>query len=735
MRRSTIPLSTVLGISLIGAQLPAAVAQDATVPAITPLHQRLEATLDADATAIGTVAGLREYVGARTSLETYDGVLKGAVGTYLTGSGNGADQALLLQRLIATADPVAETRFASCAPDAELAVTLDEEARRDVAARGSVFDHLDELKAAIDDEVLRAAIDEVVAIRAQARTETERLADRLADELYRAGYEPTAAVAPAASTNVWLQAAVDGDWVDLDTTTPEGAARCSAEVTYDSLPASLGHHVRISLEAEQQVGGALERSEPLAAEFTTAELAAARMALVFGEPTGLVPDSDSPTDVAPYTPLLRVDGRSIEGTAFDLPRVPADLVGGLGDATGGALGLFETLPGGDEEEDAGLGGFFADGEPEATEPPAGDLFGELGGGLFGEDVTDAAPAAELTGLWLDIELLSPAGEVTSLRAELLDRIGLAARVAGGADHASLESLAASDGEYDFAASLWQIGLLLGEIAAPEAALVEAVDPTSIDSYSAQLDGLLRTYPAIHRDLGGHLSGPGVMLARLAPGDEEGGTSLTFDALHLPSTAPADDRAAAIEAQAALRAERVLTELAGDTGTGPADNQAIFDQVWDDGTALTWLVPGDATEALTASPQALARIEARLAEGFSVLTPERPADFGDRSATAWWLVDPANGLVRDEHETGMHAETSEYAGQLSRSLTPMQRLRQFGCAVARPAAGMMMLLFVATGASSASPVYRPLAAVVSASRKAQAAENARKAAEQAACALG
>ena len=66
---------------------------------------------------------------------------------------------------------------------------------------------------------------------------------------------------------------------------------------------------------------------------------------------------------------------------------------------------------------------------------------------------------------------------------------------------------------------------------------------------------------------------------------------------------------------------------------------------------------------------------------------------------------------------------------------MERLRRFGCSIAKPLATVTLVLFLSTGAGPASPLYGPLSEVVEATTAAREAEAARKGAETAACALG
>ena len=107
---------------------------------------------------------------------------------------------------------------------------------------------------------------------------------------------------------------------------------------------------------------------------------------------------------------------------------------------------------------------------------------------------------------------------------------------------------------------------------------------------------------------------------------------------------------------------------------------MFRAADDAGIAWTLLAPGDHPVIDGASADTLARIEARLGEGALVLTPAAvPAAVGSR-ATAWWLIDPGSGLVRDEHQSGRHAAMGEYTGTNATPAIGADRFRRMMCRV-------------------------------------------------------
>ena len=727
--RPTTLTTIALGISLVGGLLPLdTMAQDPLdVTPTATLDERLAAAIADDASALaGDPRASREFVAARIGYAEYDGVLKGAVGAYLTGTGNGADQALLLAELLGASASALATRFAVCVPGEALAAELSAQAADSEAGRGLALDHLEEIRDQIEDTELATAVSEVLELRSDLQLDAARDADRLSGALFEAGYVAPESDTSGGNTHVWLQAQIDGGWVDLDTTSADGSARCEVERTLEALDETRQHLVRFVVSAEQRTDGILETSELIDAGFPTADLAASRISLLFAEPADLIEEADPASALASYTPMLLIDGESLPASgSIELPRPAETLGGGIADTVGGLGGLFDELPSSIEEDE--------------TDDSSGGLFGGDDGGLFGGvGGAEEVSAAEPTAMWLDIELMSPDGDLVTRRIELFDRIGVAARAAGDEAAADLEPLEEVAGEYAPTATVWQVGLLVGEATAAEAAEVGAFDPSTIESYAEQLDAQLRTFPAMHRDMGGKGTFPALLVASLGPAldpDSQPVTSLAFDAAYIPSAPPLDEQAAAFDALAVMTAERMLGAVAGtDDGTA-ADSGAILAGAWADSVELVSLAPGDSADLVTASPGALARIEARLQDGYSVLVPERPVSVDGVPASAWWVIDAASGVVRDEHENGRHSESAEYTINTGQSLSTMDRFRRFGCRIARPVATAALLLFLGTGAGGGSPLYEPLSEVVEAANAAREAEAGRKAAEQAACALG
>ena len=224
-------------------------------------------------------------------------------------------------------------------------------------------------------------------------------ADELGITLAAAGYPWDVALADTSDNveHVWLQAKADGTtWLDLDATSADGAPACTPERFHTDLPDEMAHRVAISVVAETRTDGQLAQGELLRLERQMADLATSRIAFAFGEPAGLLEattetgfglNPDPAAGLTSYTPLLRIDGETFAGTAVAFPALSAFVADEIDDALGGAMDLFDSLPGAED---------------------VASRTGTAG--------TQSGSAADgITAIWLDVELLHPGGETTWLR--------------------------------------------------------------------------------------------------------------------------------------------------------------------------------------------------------------------------------------------------------------------------------------------------------------------------------
>jgi hypothetical protein len=172
--------------------------------------------------------------------------------------------------------------------------------------------------------------------------------------------------------------------------------------------------------------------------------------------------------------------------------------------------------------------------------------------------------------------------------------------------------------------------------------------------------------------------------------------------------------AARDAQASLGAEALLASLLEDGGDSVSDSVSVLRR--EVPLSLMTIAPGD-LDALPASlsPQARARMADRLDAGHWLLAPEEPPADG----TAWWYVDPHTGLVRDEHESGRHAELVEKTTITARILRVKNTVCRYGRTV-----GLRVYVAAKIISIAASPTAVPVvdyANLEAARRRDQAAQ--------------
>jgi hypothetical protein len=199
--------------------------------------------------------------------------------------------------------------------------------------------------------------------------------------------------------------------------------------------------------------------------------------------------------------------------------------------------------------------------------------------------------------------------------------------------------------------------------------------------------------------------------------------LVLDALHVPGGSPSNLQDAVREAIAVVGAERALLALMDMPPEPLRDAISVLEVADADGIPWVALAPGDTPAIEGASAEALTRIGRRLAEGQWVVTPARVPSSGDRRETAWWVVDPATGRIRDEHETGRHM--AEYAKTNEPVPSWAERMRDVACRVTRPAIAVASILFAVT---SGNPDTAGLAKSIA--KAGQTAEENRKRGEEA-----
>lgn len=599
------------------------------------LAARVSRALDARVDQLlGDPDASRAWIHEAIAPQSYRGVLQGALGTFLTGSGNDVDQALLLGHMLDRS--MVRHRLASCAaspaPQAQARLPSTTASGERLARA---------IAGALADPGLRDAALSLPDLRAAMQADADEAAARLAHVLDDHAVDIPGPSTPTAAPDrhVWVQVAAGAGWRDLDPTTPTGEPGCTPDETSAEIPDEQVHQLRIDLELELRRGDEVRTTTPLSTQLSVPLAALTPITFMFGSPDALGPRMGEILEGrARYQPTLIVGDDLITGTSFEL-RAPGD----------GATGT---------------------------------LFGP-------EDETGEVP----TGAWLRFTLTAPDGSETRLSSEVFDRIGVAARDAGLASSTPLEDLELVDGDYAAIDTLWQVALMTGPVVVPSAATDLSLTLADGSQTTAPIDAALRLYPSLVRDLGGDPSGITLLLAGFVPdGSTDGGamgSRLVLDALQVAGQRPIDRTSAARDAQAVVGAERALLTLLGAEPEHAGDAGSVFEAA--DAGSVPWMVlrPGDTADINGASADANARIARQLAAGNHVITPTRVPDQTSALGTAWWVLDPRTGVIRDEHQSGRHMAAVDYANQNREVVGRAERFRRFACRATRP------LMFAAT----------------------------------------
>lgn len=312
-----------------------------------------------------------------------------------------------------------------------------------------------------------------------------------------------------------------------------------------------------------------------------------------------------------------------------------------------------------------------------------------------------------TGAWWQFDLEAPDGTTTRVERELVDRIGAAARLTGGALDIAL---GIEEGPIIDEQLLFQVNVAPSFV--PNAVLSERVDAvvpanqafaetmvafrdadeSDTTAYNealhdatvqyrawaiemlaaiatmhyAQSDyatdflanaALVKAYPAA----------PRLIIAAQTIVDDE--TQVTLDLIHNEVTTHIyPDQAVGSDvgfhglrgvADARLEGE-ALGILAGET---PITTATIFDAAYaDPDTGFTIITPNtvEQLDELPFSAEATARIQIGLSEGKTVTVPDQMVTIGDTTTIAWYETDPDTGRVVSVMENGLHGASIQYA---------------------------------------------------------------------------
>lgn len=305
-----------------------------------------------------------EFVRDRIRYEAYSGVLRDSDGTLAARAGNSLDRSRLLAHML-QADGV-RTRYASC----ELP---DEQA-------DAIFQNMFAAPVIAAAEASKDKNDFLNRVVQRARRDYPVIRGAVQSRLTAGGTQARQQALNDIKAHVWVQANVNGSWVDLDSALPNaeaGKAYCAASSTVDSMPQDWYQRITIRVVVEHVIDSVLQTDTMLEAEFAAVELIEMPVFLtharISGQPGGLGLGAGAAGADAKWAPILMVGEDAATGQGF----------------------VFEY-----DETD---GGTFV------------DAFG-AGGGV-------SAFIAE----WLDVEVTLPDGRKDVSRRMLVDRGGSAWR--------------------------------------------------------------------------------------------------------------------------------------------------------------------------------------------------------------------------------------------------------------------------------------------------------------------
>lgn len=618
---------------------------------------------------------LFEWVRDNTFWVPYQGALRGPVGVLADRLGNNLDRSLLLGEVLRAAG--FDVRLCHA--------TLSEQQGKDLLANlrpvpadwrpqtdGLAQDVLDKSLAHQATE-FGLELPQLQAAMRQQIVRSEKLAEDMAQQvaelnpaLARAFPSPKtdpssdASVSEAIRDHWWVQVEQDGRSVDLDLLSPEpsgkAVARAQERLSLSPQPRRLPpelkscHEITIRLVIEQLKAGKLTEHTVLKHTLRPAEVIGDSIYLAHVSPDwqgelepGKGEDPTQPLKEAVlkqsrWVPTLVVgndriiqSGFSANGDVTDKPTLdPANLLGqGAGKTLGGMGGM---LGGGEEPEQA---------------------------------------KGQLSAEWVEYEVRAPGQATQSVRRELFDLVGPAARA--GAKVADRKFSPAQ--ELDRALALFGQVQVLPQVCHYSAAFVEEMASRAVLDNQALALELLRT-AAQGRSLDaarmkvqlfpGELYSLAMARSRFSPtrGDFhfDRPNILTFHrGLAAGPRSVVEFRAFDIVANDVaivpgrkvdafrLRLEQGVLETVAESvlldGSLPGSNcAAMFSASAAKGEAWTLLrAPSDLAQAkLDLSPDQKARLAAELKAGYAVMTPARALTLDGRDAFGWWRVDPRTG---------------------------------------------------------------------------------------------
>ena len=589
-------------------------------------------------------AAIAQWVRDHTQLVPYRGLLRGATGVLMDRTGNSLDRSLLLAGLLKESGKISRLARARLTPDQAKALQSSSAPLKDAEPA----DWQNKINAAIDTYAtnigiaggqVRDHLQKTLGLAREANDTLQRRVKIQTDRLMKAIGPPVSSGGDGAAADVealrdhwWVQVQDGGAWKDVDPSSPDTAKPIVvAQQTFapDAIPPDLQATVQVRLIVEKTEGTKVEEHRAVALDVRPAD--------VLGQTIRLqhVP-LQWPRDLLPPTPdqMQRVGDAALNQHEW-LP------IFSIGKKVVGESSILDT---GDLNK-----------KPDPKAAAVQTFIDALGG-------SDAAPVGMLTAEWIEYEIRSPGQPARTIRREVFDLVGPAARAA----HEYPASLS-DDARVSRALSLMNETEILIESAqlnaafithltasgfvADEPVITALIDDSSLTSEAladrvkglTPLPGILQAFASARAIAGpaapGYLSRPNILSSHTFLKEDPPGSLAIVGALDIVAneiSVSQPNTFASRVAQGVTDANLEAMLLGSHTNGNVSDQFGVGDG-GDDWIALR-------TEAdvrrLPAPPDLRARIEAEVRAGFVVIAP-RTAQTGN-DAGGWWRIDPNTG---------------------------------------------------------------------------------------------
>ncbi len=666
-RRAINRAAVAAGATLTGASMGSwAMARDlagAQTPLATPtagVGTRLPGapTVARQATVLGSdVTTIFRFVADEVRYEAYEGGLRGPEGTLWGMAGNSVDKAQLLAALLQQAN--IKPRFAfgalSEADTARLAQSMQPGPDSTRAQDAQILVPAASPAATPagltpDQQALLASLPAqrqklIDAARTELASTAKTIDDGLASVSITPPAPPSGLPGLERTRHVWVQYLNGGTWVDLDPSFAGQApakALTTATTTSANLPSDVFHQMAIRLTVEIVTGGQPVRSDALSFQTRCQDLVAVPLTLVQAPPEITGQAAAVATGAQPYIPTLVVGSAGITGKPFAL-------------ATEGGLGAL-----------GGLGG-----------PTEGDTLAE----------------------WLNVDIIAPGGQKTTVTREIFDRVGAVARASGQVDISSVPPATltpiGSTGQF----YLPLMGITSIAVAGGKTPWTYFQQDYRIADRLADLTNVSHGHHYVRDVLMAELEGetgyrfypdaPNVTAVTLIP------TAVATNSATMAATIDIISRSAAavpVSAKPALHpfvaagvlahlAERTLAEGgAGQLPDAPPMTSVgvgrVFAEAANEGVPIRALAPNSAVPAdLQVSDLARIEIDAALQAGYAVIVPAREVTLNGAQVIGWWRIDPRTGAAVDQMEGGK-GESTDYLVLLGEVLKTILEAEHF-----------------------------------------------------------